>query len=214
MVYQKISARKIANALLQINAIKLNLQKPYVWASGWQSPIYCDNRISLSYPLVRKLITDTFLAVQKNYFSDINCIAAVATAGIAHGMLLADRLKLPFVYVRATAKNHGLKNLIEGKLPRPARVLVIEDLVSTGQSSMKAVEALRAENAEIAGLLAIFSYEFSIAEKTFEQAQCKLITLSGYEHLLEEALQLDYIDQSMLPALNRWRKNPEFWQCS
>ncbi len=200
--------------MLQINAIKLNLQKPFHWASGWQSPIYCDNRISLSYPRVRNLISNTFLSAAKASFPNINCIAAVATAGIAHGMLLADRLNLPFVYIRAHAKNHGMKNLIEGKLPQHAKVLVIEDLVSTGQSSLKAVEALRAEHAEIAGLLAIFSYEFSIAEKTFEQAGCKLITLSAYEHLLEEALKLEYINSSMLPALKQWRKSPELWPVS
>ncbi len=148
----------------------------------------------------------------KRHFPKVNCIAAVATAGIAHGMLVADRLDLPFVYVRSSAKDHGMKNLIEGQLPQNAFVLVIEDLISTGKSSLNAVKALREKKAEIAGLMAIFSYGFELAENAFRQANCKLITLSGYQALLQEAIYIEYIDSSLLPDLNLWRENPAKWK--
>jgi len=201
----------IAEKLLQINAIKLNPANPFTWASGWKSPIYCDNRKILSYPEVRDLVRDEFVSLFKEKFGNADVIAGVATGAIAHGVLVADILKLPFIYIRSSAKAHGLENLIEGVLEAGQKVVVIEDLISTGGSSIKAVEAIRERNAEVLGMLAIFSYGFEQAIKNFENSNCKLFTLTKYSNLLEIAVNLGNITENQLEDLNAWRISPENW---
>ena len=198
-------ATEVAKRLLQIKAIKLSPQNPFTWASGIQSPIYCDNRVALSYPEVRNYLKEAF--VQKaTAFPAFDTIAGVATAGIAHGALLADALQLPFVYVRDKAKAHGRQNRIEGHLTGKEKVLVIEDLISTGGSSIKAVAALREAGCEVVGVLAIFTYGFKKAERTFADADCLHKTLSDYPTLLEEAAASGYIDRTELEHLENWRR--------
>jgi len=204
-------AKEIARHLLQIKAIKLSPQKPFTWASGIQSPIYCDNRIITSYPEVRRFVVDCF-AEKANAFEPFDAIAGVATGGISHGVLLAERLNLPFIYVRSKAKEHGRQNLIEGELPEGSKVLVIEDLISTGGSSLTAVEALRSGGLEVVGLIAIFTYGFEQATQAFQAAHCKMDTLSNYAALLEEAVQTDYIKATELETLQEWRQNPKIWK--
>ncbi len=203
-------ASEIAKQLLQIKAIKLSPQNPYTWASGIQSPIYCDNRIVLSYPQSRKLVIKA-LAEKSKEFGNFNMVAGVATAGIAHGALLAADLDLPFVYVRSKAKGHGRQNLIEGQLRGNEKILVVEDLISTGGSSIKAVEALEMHGCNIAGVIAIFSYGFAKAHKAFEAADCYFDTLSNYDALLEEAIKIGYIDENQLETLKLWKLEPENW---
>lgn len=200
----------IARKLLQINAIQLSPQKPFIWASGLRSPIYCDNRTILSYPEIRRSVIDAF-EQRSAGFRPFNLIAGVATAGVPHGVLLADRLELPFVYVREKPKSHGRQNQIEGVVRQGDRALVIEDLISTGGSSLKAVEALREAGCEVAGVLAIFSYGFEKAEQAFREAGCPLQTLSHYGALLEEAVEMGRIGQEDLDMLRRWRQAPEDW---
>lgn len=204
------TASELAKSLLQINAIKLNPQNPFTWASGLRSPIYCDNRISLSYPETRQFIKKE-LAKLSSEFGPFTKIAGVATAGIAHGALLADELDLPFIYVRAKAKEHGRKNQIEGELKEGERILVVEDLISTGGSSVKAVDALRENGATVTGVIAIFSYGFEIAKQNFDNASCKFNTLSTYPVLLDTALQSNYINQEQCDMLQSWNRNPEAW---
>ena len=205
------SEKKIAHLLLQNKAIKLNPAKPFQWSSGWKSPIYCDNRKTLSYPDVRDFIRDEFIAVIKEYFKDVEGIAGVATGAIAHGVLVADRLNLPFLYVRSSAKSHGMENLIEGA-PRPGqRIVVVEDLISTGSSSLKAVEALRNEGCEVLGMVAIFTYGFKFSEEKFSKANCRLFTLSNYDALLDHAIEMGYINAENLEILKNWRRDPENW---
>lgn len=206
-------ASEIARKLLQINAIKLSPQKPFTWASGLRSPIYCDNRIALSYPEIRSFIINSFVKKAKNIAS-FNLVAGVATAGIPHGALLADRLQLPFVYIRSKAKEHGRQNQIEGFIPPGSRALVIEDLISTGGSCLKAVEALRSANCQITSVLAIFSYGFASASAAFASANVSFGTLSHYEALLEVALETNYIDKNQLETLKNWRKDPKLWSKS
>ncbi len=203
-------ANTVAKQLLQINAIKLSPQSPFTWASGLKSPIYCDNRTVLSYPAVRRQIIDAF-AERAEAFKPFDAVAGVATAGIAHGVLLAERLDLPFLYVRSKAKAHGRQNQIEGVLPEGATVLVVEDLISTGGSSLRAVETLREAGATVAGVLAIFTYGFDQANEAFRQADCRFDTLSYYDALLEEALANDYISSNDEAALRDWRKAPTAW---
>lgn len=203
-------AKDIARHLLQIKAIKLSPQKPFTWASGILSPIYCDNRIITSYPKVRRFVIDSFIEKAKD-FQPFDAIAGVATGGIAHGALLADRLNLPFIYVRSKAKEHGRQNLIEGELPKGTKILVIEDLISTGGSSLTAVEALREGGLEVVGLIAIFTYGFEQARLAFEKAACKVETLTDYSTLLEEAVQTNYIEAAALQTLQKWRENPQSW---
>ena len=203
-------AAEVAKQLLQIKAIKLSPQNPFTWASGIQSPIYCDNRVVLSFPESRKVIVKA-LAEKSKEFGKFNMIAGVATAGIAHGALLAAELDLPFVYVRAKAKEHGRQNLIEGQLRGNERVLVVEDLISTGGSSIKAVQALEDNGCQIAGVLAIFSYGFEKAKKVFEEAECFYDTLSNYDALLAEAIKINYINENQLETLKKWRLEPENW---
>lgn len=200
----------VASQLLQIKAIKLSPQTPFTWASGLRSPIYCDNRLVLSYPAARQVIANQF-AELANQFSGITGIAGVATAGIPHGVLLADRLNLPFIYVREKAKAHGRQNQIEGELPAGARVLVVEDLISTGGSSLKAVEALREAGFDVAGVVAVFTYGFHAAQTAFGQADCHLETLTDYETMLKTAISEHYLDASQLETLQKWSKDPAGW---
>lgn len=200
----------IARELLQIKAIKLSPQKPFTWASGLKSPIYCDNRLVLSYPDLRSKIIDAFIE-QSKAFVPFDVIGGVATAGIAHSALIADRMELPMIYIRAEAKSHGMGNQIEGKLEPGARVLVIEDLLSTGGSSLKAVEAVRATGAIVVGVLAIFSYGFDVCIKAFEHAHCPFKTLTDYPTLNRIAKTLNYITDLDMVLLSDWNQNPGAW---
>ncbi len=206
-------ATEIAKRLLQIKAIKLSPQKPFTWASGLKSPIYCDNRMVLSHPAIRRFVIDCFVEKAKN-FAPFDLVAGVATAGIAHGALLADRLDLPFVYVRAKAKEHGRQNLIEGEVLGNERVLVIEDLISTGGSSLSAIEVLKEAGCTIAGVLAIFTYGFDAATDAFEKAACPLDTLSQYDALIEEAARSGYITGAEVELLQSWSADPKGWSAS
>ena len=211
MIYNNVIAREVAEYLLEIKAVVLNPTDPFTWASGLKSPIYCDNRKTLSYPKVRTFIKTAFAEVISEEFKGCDVIAGVATAGIPHGALVADVLNKPFVYVRDKPKGHGLENLIEGKLDAGQKVFVIEDLISTGGSSLKSVEALRAAGAEVLGLGAIFTYGFEKSIVAFKDAGCKFLTLSDYPTLLEIALKLDYVKAEERDTLLTWYKNPEGW---
>jgi len=212
MIYNNIVAREVAESLLQIKAVVLNPSQPFTWASGIKSPIYCDNRKTLSYPKVRTFIKTSFADILTDEFKHVEVIAGVATAGIPHGVLIADVLNLPFVYVRDKPKGHGLENQIEGRLEKGQKVFVIEDLISTGGSSLKAVESLREAGAEIVGLGAIFTYGFEKAVKAFEQADCKFFTLSNYEILLDKAIEHNYVKPEEKEELIKWYKDPEGWR--
>lgn len=201
----------IAKELLSIEAVKLNTAKPFKWSSGWNSPIYCDNRKTLSYPELRTNIKKAFAEIVKENFSSTQVIAGVATAGIPQGALLADELSLPYIYVRSSPKGHGLENLIEGKLEKGQKVVVVEDLISTGGSSLKVVEAIREAGAEVVGMLAIFTYGFPLAKLNFEKANVPFICLSSYEELLPIALKNNYIKESELALLEAWKNNPDSW---
>ncbi len=199
-----------AERLLQINAIKLSPQNPFTWASGILSPIYCDNRIILSYPTIRRFIIQN-MVVRSKEFAGFTAVAGVATAGIAHGALLANELDLPFAYVRSKAKEHGRQNMIEGELAKDAKILVVEDLISTGGSSIKAVEALRENGHDVIGVLAIFSYGLQSAIDIFEKENCPFKTLSNYDALIEQAFETNYIEQNDLQTLKQWKKDPKNW---
>jgi orotate phosphoribosyltransferase len=205
------ASKKIAAMLLRIGAVKLSPQKPFTWASGWLSPIYCDNRLALSYPEVRNFVKQQLVEVAQAHFPQTEVVAGVATAGIAQGALLADALQLPFAYVRSKPKEHGLANMIEGRVVPGQKVLVVEDLISTGGSSLKVVEALRQAGAEVVGMLAIFTYGFAIAEKQFAEAGVKLITLSNYTNLVAEAVEEDLIGETDIQSLYNWRAQPDTW---
>ncbi|MDA3953576.1 MAG: orotate phosphoribosyltransferase [Bacteroidales bacterium] len=204
--------QKIAQLLLQIKAIKLQPANPFTWASGWNSPIYCDNRKTLSYPEIRNEIRDGFVKLIKEKCEAPDVIAGVATGAIAIGMLVADAMNLPFIYVRPKPKEHGLGNMIEGEVPVGKKVLVIEDLISTGKSSLSAVEALRNANIEVIGMLAIFTYGFQIAAQNFKNANVNLHTLSNYDVLINTALEAEYIKDSELETLQQWRVDPANWE--
>ena len=211
MPIDPVVSKKIAEQLLQIKAIKLQPEKPFTWASGWKSPIYCDNRLSLSYPKVRTYIRQALVhAIEKNYGKP-ELIAGVATAAIAQGALVAEAMGLPFVYVRSSAKDHGRENLIEGEVGHDQSVVVIEDLVSTGQSSLKAVQALRDAGCKVKGMISIFNYGFDIATQNFEDAQCKLISLCDYSFLIKQALEANYVKETEIAALEKWRSSPHTW---
>lgn len=204
--------RLLAEKLLHISAIKLQPANPFVWASGWNSPIYTDNRKTLSYPEIRSFIKVELCRLIMENFQNIDAVAGVATGAIAQGALVADTLGLPYVYVRSSPKDHGLENLIEGNLKPGQRVVVIEDLISTGGSSLKAVEAIRNAGCEVAGMAAIFTYGFPIAVKKFKAAKVDLVTLSNYNAMLEAALETNYISASDVETLQEWRKDPATWQ--
>ena len=203
---------EVAKQLLRIKAIKLSVDQPFTWASGWKSPIYCDNRKTYFYPEIRNMITENFVALIRQYFSEVEVIAGVATGAIAYGALVADRLNLPFVYVRSEPKKHGLENLIEGEQPKNKKVVVVEDLISTGGSSLKAVQALRNNQANVLGLIAIFTYQFDVASKAFEENKCLFYTLSNYETLIKAAIDNNYVQQAHLETLSEWRKSPSTWK--
>ncbi|MEO6901470.1 MAG: orotate phosphoribosyltransferase [Bacteroidia bacterium] len=205
------AALNIAEFLLQIKAIKLQPDNPFIWASGWKSPIYCDNRITLSYPKVRTYIRQEFVDIITNTFGKPDIIAGVATGGIAQAALVAQQMGLPLVYIRSEAKKHGLTNLIEGVVEPGQSVVVIEDLISTGGSSLKAVEALREAGCEVKGMAAIFTYGFKAASENFKNANCKLVTLSDYETLIKQALESSFITEKDLVSLQKWRENPSNW---
>ncbi len=205
---EKLTAEK----LLSIRAIKLQPSNPFTWASGWKSPIYCDNRKLISYPKIRTFIKIELSRLILEHFPEADAIAGVATGAIAPGALVADALGLPFVYIRSTPKDHGLENLIEGELKPGSKVVVVEDLVSTGSSSLKAVDAIRRDSSEVIGMVANFTYGFPIATEKFKQAGVELLTLTNYDAVLEEALHIDYIAESDLETLQEWRKAPADWK--
>jgi orotate phosphoribosyltransferase len=198
-------------SLLQINAIKLNPANPFTWASGWKSPIYCDNRKTLSYPAVRNAICEGFKNQIIERYPDVEVIAGVATGAIAHGMLVADRLNLPFIYVRSAPKKHGLENLVEGDFKVGQKVVVIEDLISTGLSSLGAVDALRNAGCNVLGMLAIFTYGFNHASENFANAKVKINTLANYNQLIEIAIEQGFVNKDHLELLKSWRNDPESW---
>jgi orotate phosphoribosyltransferase len=211
MIFNKDTASQTAELLLQINAIKLNSKNPFTWASGWKSPIYCDNRIILSFPAIRNYIRDEFSKNIEKQFGKPDVIAGVATGAIGIGILVAESLGLPFVYVRPEPKKHGRLNQVEGFLQKGQNVVVVEDLISTGNSSLLAVEALRNEGANVKGMAAVFSYGFKVAEDNFANAKVDLFTLSNYENLLELAVAKEYITENEQELLQQWRKSPSEW---
>ncbi|MFK7783454.1 orotate phosphoribosyltransferase [Psychroserpens sp.] len=211
MIFNKETAKQTAEVLLQINAIKLQPKAPFTWASGWKSPIYCDNRIVLSFPKIRNYIRTTMAKQIEAKYGNIDAIAGVATGAIGIGILVAEELGLPFVYVRPEAKSHGRQNQIEGFIESGQNVVVVEDLISTGKSSLNAVKALEAADVNVKGMVAIFSYGFEVARKNFENAEVTLHTLSNYENLLEQALDTKYITSKEQDILALWNANPSEW---
>jgi orotate phosphoribosyltransferase len=212
MILNNDKALKVAEFLLQIKAVKLQPNNPFVWASGWNSPIYCDNRITLSFPSIRTFIRQAYSEAVLDYFGKPDVIAGVATGGIAQGALVAQELGLPFIYIRSSAKEHGMGNQIEGYYEKGQKVVVIEDLISTGGSSIKAIEALKDAGMDVKGLIAIFTYGFKVAEENFAQANCPYVTLTNYDFMLEEALKKDYITQKDVSSLREWKNQPEIWK--
>lgn len=208
MSLEKLTAEK----LLSIKAVKLQPSNPFTWASGWKSPVYCDNRKLISYPHIRTFIKIELSRLVLENFPDVEAIAGVATGAIATGAMVADALGLPFVYIRSTPKDHGLENLIEGELRPNSKVVVVEDLVSTGKSSLKAVDAIRKDGCEVIGMVANFTYGFPIASEQFEKADVKLLTLTNYDAILEQALSINYIAEDDLATLQEWRKSPADWK--
>jgi len=206
-----MSAQKIISSLISINSIKINLKNPYVWASGWKSPIYCDNRISLSYPKIRDNITAQLVNKITSSFNKIDAIAGVATAGIPQASLVAKELNLPLVYVRSNAKKHGMKNMIEGDLKINSNVLVIEDLISTGGSSLKAIDAIKERKCNVLGLLCIFNYSFEISKTNFKSNSIKVISLCNYYDLIEFIKTKKIISSKEIEFLENWRKSPDKW---
>jgi orotate phosphoribosyltransferase len=203
---------KLAEYLLQIKAIKLDITNPFTWASGWKSPIYCDNRKTLSYPVIRSYIRDAFVEIIRETFPQVEGIAGVATGAIGIGALVSDILHLPFAYVRSKPKDHGMENVIEGVVVPGQKIVVIEDLVSTGNSSLNAVLRLREAGADVLGMAAIFTYDFEVAKERFSEHQVKLYTLSDYSHLIEIAVNTGYVQQDHMDSLRAWRKNPDTWK--
>ena len=212
MVLNKDTAKKTAELLLQINAIKLKPENPFTWASGWKSPIYCDNRILLSYPTIRNYIREEIAKQVEAIYGKPDVIAGVATGAIGIGMLVAEYLGLPFIYVRPEPKSHGRQNQIEGQLEENQTVVVIEDLISTGKSSLNAVDALKKGGANVKGMIAIFTYGFDVATENFEKAAVELHTLSDYNHLIEQASDTSYIKEEQLNTLLAWKSNPAIWK--
>ena len=212
MILNEDKALKVAEFLLQIKAIKLNPKKPFTWASGIKSPIYCDNRITLSYPQVRTFIRQAYAESIIEHYGKPDVIAGVATGGIAQGALVAQELGIPFIYVRSEVKSHGMGNQIEGYYEAGQKVVVIEDLLSTGGSSLKAVEALRDANLDVKGLVAIFTYGFDVAHENFANAECPYVTLTDYDIMLDKALSSNLISEDDLSSLKEWKKAPKDWR--
>ena len=212
MVLNKYTAKKTAELLLQINAIKLNSKNPFTWASGWKSPIYCDNRIILSHPQIRTYVREQIVKQIEELYGKPDLIAGVATGAIGIGMLVADVMNLPFIYIRPNSKKHGRKNQIEGQYSKSQKVVVIEDLISTGNSSLVAVDALREAELKVKGMISIFTYGFPISYENFKKKNVELHTLSSYDILLEQALSTDYINEKDFKILSKWRKNPQDWE--
>ncbi len=212
MIMNKDTAKKTAELLLQIKAIKLNPNKPFTWASGWKSPIYCDNRLTLSYPSVRIFLKEEISKIVELQYGKPDVIAGVATGAIAMGVLVAQQLGVPFIYVRPEPKKHGRQNQIEGHLEKGQNVVVIEDLISTGNSSLQAVETLKEAGAVIKGMVAIFTYGFDVATKNFTDKNINLVTLSNYQYLLEQALDSNYINENELVTLKEWGAKPSEWK--
>ncbi len=209
---QEETAGKIASLLLEVEAIKLNYKNPFTWSSGWKSPIYCDNRLALSYPKIRTLIKEILAQTIKSNFGQAEYIAGVATAGVPQGALVADALDLPYIYVRPKPKDHGMGNLIEGRIEKGKKVVLIEDLISTGGSSLKAAQALKEAGLNVLGMVAIFTYGFDVAEKNFEEAKIPLICLSDFNHMLKEAVDKKYLDENQLIYVKSWRVDPANWK--
>lgn len=205
------SKKAFASKLLNIKAIKLQPNNPFTWASGWKSPFYCDNRKTLSFPELRSYVKLELVHAILEHFPEADSVAGVATGAIAQGALVADELNMPFVYVRSKPKDHGLANLIEGELKPGAKVVVVEDLISTGGSSLKAVEALRNAGYEVVGMVASYTYGFPVAKQAFEEAGVELVTLTDYEHVVAEALETGYIAEKDVELLHEWRKDPAHW---
>lgn len=210
-LFNSKKAAIVASKLLSVGAIQLRPDQPFSWASGWKSPIYCDNRLSLSFPEVRTYIKQLLAGCIQDSFPSAEVISGVATAGIPQGSLVADVLDLPFTYVRSKAKGHGMENMIEGKIEAGQKVVVVEDLVSTGGSSLKSVESLRAVGAEVLGMVAIFTYGFQVSEENFSKANLELVTLSDYDHLIDEALRQGVVAEAHKEALAAWRQDPADW---
>jgi len=210
-IFQQQVANTVASYLLDCQAVKFNLKQPYIWASGWKSPIYTDNRVTLSYPQVRTYIKNQLISLIVNNFPTVECIAGVATGGIPQGALTADEIGVSFVYVRSEPKGHGLKNLIEGQIIEGQKVVVLEDLISTGKSSLKAVEALQDAGADILGMVSVFTYGFPMAWDAFEKAGIKCFPLTDYLSLITTALQRGIIKEKDISTLEEWRKNPANW---
>ncbi|TDY11720.1 orotate phosphoribosyltransferase [Meridianimaribacter flavus] len=214
MIFNKHTAKKTAEVLLQVNAIKLSPEEPFTWASGWKSPIYCDNRIVLSYPQIRNYIRETMAKQIEKQYGKPDVIAGVATGAIGIGILVAEYLGLPFVYVRPEAKSHGRKNQIEGHLEHGQNVVVVEDLISTGKSSLNAVAALKEAGANVKGMIAIFTYGFNVSKDSFDAEDLTLHTLSNYESLLDQALETNYITKKQQDLLAQWNANPSEWNAN
>ena len=212
MILEKNTAKKTAELLLQINATKLNPKNSFTWASGWKSPIYCDNRIILSFPPIRNYVRENMAKQLEKTFGKPDVIAGVATGAIGIGMLVAEYMGLPFVYVRPEPKKHGRENQVEGFLDKGQNVVVVEDLISTGKSSLNAVTALKAQGANVKGMIAIFSYGFAVAEENFSKENLSVYTLSNYDHLLEQAMDTKYINEEDVAILKTWRTNPADWK--
>lgn len=208
----EVTAGPIASKLMEIGAIKLSHEKPFTWSSGWKSPIYCDNRLSLSYPDVRSYVKRCLAQAIRDHFPKAEVIAGVATAGIPQGALVAEELQLPFIYVRPKPKDHGMENLIEGKIEKGQSVVLVEDLISTGGSSLKAATALRDAGATVAGMVAIFTYGFDAAVENFEKENVSLVCLSDFNHLLQEALRKKFITEEQLIYIKAWRLDPANWK--
>jgi orotate phosphoribosyltransferase len=212
MIYNLDIAKQVAKSLLQINAIILQPNNPFKWAAGWNSPIYCDNRKTLSYPEIRNYIRQGLVAVIKNHYKGANVIAGVATAGIPHGVLVAEELGLPFIYVRAKAKEHGKQNQIEGYFEKGQSVILVEDLISSGKSSLEAASVLKEVGMKVKGMVSIFTYGFDTASENFKNANCEYISLCDYNTLLQEAIKQKYIDKEDLAILKQWQENPSNWK--
>jgi orotate phosphoribosyltransferase len=212
MIHSTDKGLKVAEFLLQVKAIKLQPKQPFKWASGWNSPIYCDNRITLSFPSIRTFIRQAYSQAIEDTFGKPDVIAGVATGGIAQGALVAQELGLPFIYVRASAKEHGMGNQIEGHFEPGQKVVLVEDLISTGGSSIKAIEALKSGGLDVKGLVAIFSYGFKVADENFKKVGCSFTTLTNYDLLIEQALKQNYISKKDMASLREWKESPQTWK--